>query len=138
MCVMFADGRKPVSARVFISGPQWYVVSLSNARTPLADLFPHPAGKKASNRSLIYREPDPRPFKSSDVAAVVVRANAAQDRYSFNVNQVESDFMPFRSILAPSHTAKAIGTDIPALNWTSFASPFSKVRFTTTRHVGPV
>jgi hypothetical protein len=59
-------------------------------------------------------------------------------RYSFSVNQVESDFMPFRSTLAPSHTAKAIGTDIPDLNCTSFASPLSKVRFTTTRHVGPV
>lgn len=72
-------------------------------------------------------------FELRDVAAVTCRS----DRYSFNVNQVDSDFMPFRSMLAPSHTAKAIGTDIPALNWTSFASPLSNVRFTTTRHVGP-
>jgi hypothetical protein len=36
--------------------------------------------------------------------------------YSFKVNQVESAFMPLRSMLLPSHTAKAMGTDIPALN----------------------
>ena len=36
--------------------------------------------------------------------------------YSFRVNQVESAFIPFRSMLFPSHTAKAMGTDIPALN----------------------
>lgn len=58
--------------------------------------------------------------------------------YSFNVNQVDNDFMPFRSMLAPSQTANAIGTDMPALNCTSLASPVSKVRLTTTRHVGPV
>ena len=44
---------------------------------------------------------------------------------SFRVNQVESAFMPLRSMLFPSHTAKAIGTDIPALNWVSLASPVS-------------
>ena len=58
--------------------------------------------------------------------------------YSFNVNQVDNDFMPFRSMLAPSQTANAIGTDMPALNCTSLASPVSKVRLTTTRQVGPV
>ena len=57
--------------------------------------------------------------------------------YSFSVNQVESDFIPFRSTLAPSHTANAIGMDSPDLNCVSLASPFSSVRFTTTRHVGP-
>src|SRR5262245_16118615 len=41
-------------------------------------------------------------------------------------------------MLLPSHTAKAMGTDIPALNWVSLASPVSNVRFTTTRQVGPV
>jgi hypothetical protein len=30
-----------------------------------------------------------------------------------------------------------MGTDIPALNWVSLASPVSNARFTTTRHVGP-
>src|SRR5580765_8439235 len=58
--------------------------------------------------------------------------------YNFKVNQVESAFMPLRSILLPSHTAKAMGTDIPALNWVSLASPVSNGRFTTTRQVGPV
>ena len=36
--------------------------------------------------------------------------------YSFKVNQVESAFIPLRSMLFPSHTANAMGTDIPALN----------------------
>src|SRR5262245_29147129 len=58
--------------------------------------------------------------------------------YSFKVNQVDNAFMPFRSILFPSQTANAIGTDIPALNWVSLASLVSSARFNTTRHVGPV
>jgi hypothetical protein len=48
-----------------------------------------------------------------------VRDSLFRDRYSdynFKVNQVESAFMPLRSMLLPSHTAKAMGTDIPALN----------------------
>src|SRR6478735_7282294 len=57
---------------------------------------------------------------------------------SLSVNQVESAFMPLRSILLPSHTANAMGTDIPALNCVSFASPVSIVRFTTMRQVGPL
>src|SRR5687768_3324513 len=57
---------------------------------------------------------------------------------SLSVNQVESAFMPLRSMLLPSHTANAMGTDIPALSCTSFASPVSRVRFTTTRQVGPL
>lgn len=57
---------------------------------------------------------------------------------NFNVNQVERAFMPFRSTLEPSHTANAIGTEAPALNWVSLASPVSSERFTTTRQVGPV
>ncbi len=60
------------------------------------------------------------------------------DHGNFSVNQVESAFMPFRSMFEPSHTAKAMGTDIPALNWVSFASLVSSERFTTTRQVGPV
>ena len=56
-----------------------------------------------------------------------VRDSLSRDRYSdysFKVNQVESAFMPLRSILLPSHTANAMGTDIPALNCVSFASLF--------------
>ena len=57
---------------------------------------------------------------------------------NFSVNQVERDFIPFRSMLEPSHTANAMGTEAPALNWVSLASPVSSERFTTTRQVGPV
>src|SRR5262249_9658119 len=56
---------------------------------------------------------------------------------SLSVNQVEIPFIPLRSTLLPSHAAKAIGTDIPALNCVSFASPVSRGRFMTTRQVGP-
>jgi hypothetical protein len=35
---------------------------------------------------------------------------------NFSVNQVESAFMPLRSMLLPSHTANAMGTDAPPLN----------------------
>ena len=103
--------------------------------------------QKASNRSLTYLErPNSeafssritQPFRTGSIRAKIADSRLYLPlRHSFNVNQVDSDFMPFRSMLAPSHTAKAIGTDMPALNWTSFASPFSNVRFTTTRHVGP-
>src|SRR5262249_58139885 len=57
---------------------------------------------------------------------------------SLSVNRVEGAFMPLRSMLFPSQTANATGTDIPALNCVSFASPVSNARFTTTRQVGPV
>ena len=60
------------------------------------------------------------------------------DHGNFSVNQVERDFIPFRSMLEPSHTANAMGTEAPALNWVSLASPVSSERFTTTRQVGPV
>src|SRR5678815_716746 len=56
---------------------------------------------------------------------------------SLSVNQVERAFIPLRSMLLPSHTANAIGTDMPALNCVSLASPVSRVRFTTMRQVGP-
>ena len=53
------------------------------------------------------------------------------------VNQVEMPFMPFRSTFEPSHTANATGKLEPALNCTSFGSFVAKLRFITTRHVGP-
>lgn len=58
-------------------------------------------------------------------------------RYSLSENQVERAFMPLRSMLLPSHTAKAMGTVMPLLNCVSLASPVSSDRLTTTRQVGP-
>src|SRR5581483_575970 len=60
------------------------------------------------------------------------------DHGSFRVNQVEMPFMPFRSTLLPSQTAKATGTDMPPLNCTSLGSFVASARFTTMRQVGPV
>src|SRR5881409_4006661 len=54
------------------------------------------------------------------------------------VNQVEIAFIPSRSTFWPSHTANAIGTDMPSLNCTSLASWVCNARLYTTRHVGPV
>ena len=54
------------------------------------------------------------------------------------VNQVEMPFMPFRSTFAPSHTANATGMLDPALNCTSLGSFVDKLRFITTRQVGPL
>src|SRR5436309_1575409 len=70
---------------------------------------------------LFVRLPSPgkEPF-SGQRPCPLDRARVPQG--NFSVNQVEIPFMPFRSTLAPSHTANATGTVAPALNWTSLGS----------------
>ncbi len=103
---------------------------------PTRDKYPKKEPREALSQFKSQPEASFDPYYAC--ALLPIRKQIHGTNYSFNVNQVDNDFMPFRSMLAPSQTANAIGTDMPALNCTSFASPVSKVRLTTTRHVGPV
>ncbi len=113
----------------------------STAGTPNSEVVRHADSEMLSVElnishytfNILKRENPSRP----DAELGFSRSSIALTSYSFRVNQVESDFIPFRSMLFPSHTAKAMGTDMPALNCVSLASPVSNGRFTTTRQVGP-
>ncbi len=98
--------------------------------------------KRKSPGSLRYsHSADPGPFSNRYSTRSAMSGGLSRDRFahgSLSVNQVESAFIPLRSMLFPSHTAKAMGTDIPALNCVSFASLVSRLRLMTTRQVGPV
>jgi hypothetical protein len=99
---------------------------------------------EAPDHFVTRRDADPGPLFDFYLLDALLRSKESHGLFknrptygSFNVNQVEMPFMPLRSTLLPSHAANAMGTDIPALNCVSLASPVSSVRFTTTRQVGP-
>gem|GEM_PF-5398742 len=98
--------------------------------------------KKPPGPTRHSRDCDPGGFSLTAIALVLETRNGLVQRgsahYSLSENQLEMPFIPLRSTLLPSHTAKPMGTVIPVLNCVSLASPVSNARLMTTRQVGPV